>query len=334
VTVDRSNRRDRVCRALAGAVLAALVAGMLVSCDSGARSGLGDRGSRTPGTAGTTPTEPSGRPGAPAELNAALARWAGFPATSIPRPIVVLDEFPVPADGFATNAAQRAFACRRIDVAIRRFPDTPRRAMVSWSGGTTTAHAAIPAQDAVTLISGTGPPRGMDCSNVEPVRLTGVHLGTTEFGTDRGQVSSTAWIFTGPEVPGDGLSYPAVAPTELLRPPRNLSDGAVAATEIAPGGRSLTAYFFGTPTDAGACTLEYEAVVAESATAVAITIRPLPAATPSPTDMKCADVAEVRAVPVPLGGVLGGRVVVDGAGALAPVCPVGKVRTGGDEPAC
>lgn len=75
-------------------------------------------------------------------------------------------------------------------------------------------------------------------------------------------------------------------------------------------------------------------VVAESESAVAIMIRPLPAATPSPTDMKCADIAEIRAVAVPLAGVLGGRVVVDEAGALARVCPAGKVRMDGDEPLC
>ncbi|HEX2498931.1 MAG TPA: hypothetical protein VHO00_09015 [Actinomycetes bacterium] len=334
MTVDRSSPLGRVWPALATAFVAALLAGLLAGCDSSSRSGTGDTGSAAPGTGGTTPTGPSGGPSAPAELNAALARWEEFPATAVPRPVVVLEEFPVPADGFATNAAKRAFACRQIDVSIRRYPHTPRKATISWPGGTTTAHAVLPAEDAITMISGTGPPNGMDCSDVEPVRLTGVHLGTTEFGTDRGQVSTTAWIFTGPEVPGDGLSYPAVAPTEFFRPPPTLSDSELAATEIAAGGRSLTAYFYGTPTNAGACTLEYEAVVAESATAVAITIRPLPAATPSPTDMKCTDIAEVRAVSVPLAGVLGGRVVVDDAGTLAPVCPAGKVRTDGDEPRC
>lgn len=234
--------------------MAALLSGLLAGCDSGdssARSGTSDTAGAAPGTGATTPTGPSGPPSGPAELNAALTRWAEFPATAIPRPVVVLDEFPVPAAGIATNAAQRAFACRQIDVAIRRYPRAPRRALISWSGGTTTGHAALPAEDAVTLISGSGPPRGMDCSDVEPVRITGVHLGTTEFGTDRGQVSTTTWIFTGPEVPGDGLEYPAVAPTEFSRPPRNLSDGQLVATEIATGGRSLTAYFYGTrPTPA------------------------------------------------------------------------------------
>ena len=332
MTVDRSNRQARVWRGLAGAVVAALLAGLLAGCDSSDSDGfpgIGGTASSAPGTGGTAPTGPSSSPSTPPKLTAALARWAKFPATAMPRPIVVRDEFPVPAAGFATDAAKQAFACRKIDVAIRRYPDTPRGAKVSWSGGTTTTHAALPAQDAVTLMSGSGPPKGMDCSDVDPVRLTGVHLGTTEFGTDRGQVSATAWIFTGPEVSGASLGYPAVAPTEFYRPPRRLSDGQLAATEIAAGGRSLTAYFLGTPSDAGACTLEYEAVVAESETAVAITIRPLPAATPSPTDMKCAAIAELRAVTVPLAGVLGGRVVVDEKGALAPVCPAGKVRTDG-----
>jgi len=338
VTGNSGRRPDRAWRhAVAGAIVAALMAGMLAGCDSddsSAGSGAGDTGSTAPGTGGASPTGPSGSPSGPVELRAALARWDEFPATAIPRPIVVLDEFPVPEDGFATDPAKLAFACRQIEVAIRRFPDTPRMALVSWAGGTTTTHPALPAQDAVTMIAGTNAPKGMDCSDAEPVRLTGVHLGTTEFGTDRGQVSSTAWLFTGPEVPGDGLAYPALAPTEFHLPPRNLSTGNLAATEIAAGGRSLTAYFYGTPTDAGACTLEYEAAVAESETAVAITIRPLPAATPSPSGMKCAAIAEIRAVTVPLAGVLGGRVVVDKAGALARVCPNGKVRTDGSEPLC
>ncbi|HKE50527.1 MAG TPA: hypothetical protein VKE25_03360 [Actinomycetes bacterium] len=334
MTVDRSYLADRVWRVLAGTALAALLAATLAACDSGGDSGSAGPGSSSSGTTAAPPTTPTANPSAPKALTEALARWADFPAAAVPRPIVVLDEFPVPEYGVATNAAKLAFACGLIEVAIRRYPASPTRATVSWSGGTTTSHAALSAEDAVTFIAGTGTPKGLDCPDVKPVRLTGVHLGTTEFRTDRGRVSTTAWIFTGPEVPGDGFSYPAVRQTEFLRPPRKLSDGELAATEIAAGGRSLIAYFFGTPTNAGACTLEYEAVVAESETAVAITIRPLPAATPSPTDMKCATIAEVRTVTVALAGVLGGRVVVDRAGALAPVCPAGKVRTDGAGPRC
>lgn len=310
-------------------MLAGLVAaGFLAGCD-GSDDRAGD-GELTP-----TPTTPPASPSPPPrELRAALSRWADFPVAARPRPIVVLDEFPVPVDGFATNPAQLAFACRQIEAKIDKYPATPPHSLVTWAGGTTTAHDALPAEAAVGSMRTAGTPKGMGCADVEPVRLTRARLGQTKFGTDRGQVSTTAWIFTGPEVPGDGLDYPAVAHEEYLIPPRELAAGELPAVEVAAGGRSLTVFFYGTPTDAGACTSEYEAVVGESDTAVAIAIHAVPPAQPPPTDLACPEVSALRTLVVPLADILRARVVVDKDGALTPVCPIDGARTDAGPPFC
>jgi len=311
------------CRYLARLTFAAAAMALLAGCGE-TRAGPGPAPGGEPGD-GAMPAGPPAATASPPNLDTALAHWGSFPATVTPRPIVALDELPVPQDGFATDPAKLAFACRQIDAAIVRYPATPDRATLRWPDGTATEHRPLAAKDAVAAIDDAGPPTNVDCAGVAPVRITGIKLGETTLRTDRGLVTATGWTFTGPDVRGDGLSYPAIHEDRYWGFAPELRAGQLVATEVAADGRRLTAYFYGTPTNAGACTSEYEAIVAESPAAVAIALRTLPPAQPPPTDVACAEIAQLRTLTVSLAGPLGGRVVVDEQGGVTPVCPAGRI---------
>ncbi|MCI0686231.1 MAG: hypothetical protein L0Y54_03180 [Sporichthyaceae bacterium] len=320
--------RDRIVRMVGGTLAVVVAVAVLAACGDSTGVDIGG-----PGGSGAPPG-PSVEPAPAPDLDAALAKWAKFPVSAEPRPIVGLDDLPAPVDGFATDAAKLAFLCRQIDVAIDDYPDTPDQVAVRWADGSSTTHKAISAADVVARIEAAGVPKDVDCSGVQPVRLTGVSLGTAALRTDRGVGQADTWLFTGPGVAGDGLGYPALHPDEYWTVPVELRAGQLPVVAVSADGRALTVYFYGTPTDAGACTSEYEARFVESATAVAVAIRTVPPAQPAPTDVVCPEIAQLRMVEVELTEPLSGRVVVDETGALAPVCPVGRVDTTAGPPSC
>jgi hypothetical protein len=119
---------------------------------------------------------------------------------------------------------------------------------------------------------------------------------------------------------GAEFPYPAIAASAVWK-------GAVIAGSTTGGatlgadGRTLTLAFAGVPDTAGPCGADYKGGVAESASAVAVAIEKIPHASSSSGPAACTMVAQQRSVSVTLASPLGGRVVVDAAGAPVTVCP-------------
>jgi hypothetical protein len=271
----------------------------------------------------------------------ALAAWQGFPADRKPRPIVLLRNFS-PSRGFSTIEGKIAFLCSRFSLGGRLPTEVPSQANASWADGTKAAYPAISARDAYTAMTRTTPEiSSPDCnvmpkvasgtrstvasstrSTVAPVFVLGARLGVTGFETDRGLAQISAWLFTAAGANSD-LAYPAVAASAIwgggitnwsrLNSVTVSGDGRLLDLGLRTGG-------------IGPCDINYKAFVAESTTAVALTLEEIP---PSPltTPVTCAAASYAPTLKVALATPLGGRVVIDAAGAAISVCPEARPLT-------
>lgn len=274
---DGSVRAGRLWLMLGCTLTAALLAG----CTSGASSVPG------PGT---------GR------LRQALRAWSAFPASATPRPLVLTGP-PVadPASGFPNGDAKLAY----LEGAFKWPAGLP-------SGPATAAgYPLITAREAAQVLrsaAATGPP--------VPTRLTvtGVHLGTAVFGTDRGQRRLPAWLF-GLAGVHDPVGVLAVAASHIFAPTGRPANGRpfVDDARLARGGRTLTVRFTGAASGTGPCTASYSVTQATSRTAVAVAVKEHAHG----GSVACAAVGYTRQVTVALAAPLGGRVLVDAASGVA-----------------
>ena len=284
---------------------------MLLGAGCGAVPGQGQ---------GATPS--LGPSGAPA---AALERWKDFPAGARPRPVVWFGGtgLSLPSNGFPDGDSKMAAACNKLVLAGGlRLPTTgPAMTSARWPAGVTASYAGSisPAEafdDVMKLAKGGNP---SDCARVAPLVITSATVGTAGFFTDRGTAQMTAWIFQVPSVSGV-YAYPALPASAFWGGGRlPAGGGGPAGARVSDDGRTLTLGLVGGPDTPGPCGVDYSATVAESDAAVLVEVASR-FHTP-PAGGGCTDEGHARTVVVHLAAPLGGRVLVDAAGDVEPVCP-------------
>jgi len=159
-------------------------------------------------------------------------------------------------------------------------------------------------------------PTGMqssECASVPALEVTRVRPGLAGFQTDRGTAQMSAWLFTVAGSTGD-IAFPALAPSAFWARSFESGWGNGGAT-ISGDGRILTYGFTG-----GECDNGYKFAVAESKSAVAVVVAPIPNYGPM---QACSAVGVIRKITVPLASPLGGRVLVDEKGRVESACPAG-----------
>jgi len=195
-------------------------------------------------------------------LPPALQAWAAFPITASPRPLV----FP---GGFGTS------------------PDGPRgvygdeNAKLALLGGAFDPPVHLPAGPAIAdgfpIISAD---KAFDLLHPHPGTIAGIRLtmtdarlGNATFGSDRGERTLPAWIFSFTHVDGP-IPVLAVGPAAQWYPSalvghagQPYSAGAV----VGPDHRTLTVSFVGGQSGTGPCGVSYEVKLTESRTAVMVT---------------------------------------------------------------
>lgn len=252
----------------------------------------------------------------PSPPTAAVAAWAGFRADQVPRPIVLFWDL-LPAGGaFASNEAKIAGLCNKFVPGAPLPSGVPGQAVASWADGVNATYPAISAADAVAARSHPPPgARSQDCTAVAALALTGARFTTTQFKTDRGTATMSAWLFTSTVVTGD-LAFPALPLTAYWAD--GMSSAASESAAVGKDGRVINFKFWGAPSTSGPCGAEYKGVVAESASAAAIALWTIPHA--SSGGAACPAIAEQRIVTVTLASQLGGRVLANATGAAVAVC--------------
>jgi len=246
----------------------------------------------------------------------ALVLWQGFPAGEHPRPIVWIGN--ASPNGFTTDGGKIAAMCNRFALGGSLPKNLPPRAVATWTDGSTFAYAGISAAQALSAMSRATP--GMpasDCASVNPLVISGARLGIFDFDTDRGKAQMTAWLFTATGMSGE-FAYPAVKPAAFWNGGM-ISGISGHGTTLEAGGRSLTYRFWGASADSGPCGASYKGVLLESSSAVAIALQMIPNSAPG-APVACDAMARERSINVALASPLGGRVVVDAAGDVVPVC--------------
>jgi len=255
----------------------------------------------SPSATGSAP-ETTSRPSP--VLRAALAAWSTFPATAPRRPVVLLDgdNVDAPAEGFTDDALKEAFV------------DGAMAGPASYPSGATSSDGfdLITPQQAFTILktpSGSGPPATVT------LQVTKVTMGTGAFQTDRGNLAFPAWQFwmQGVQNPASVL---AISPMEMFSPPPpNHRPQGVGAGTIGHDDRTLLLTFAGPPAGTGPCEANFVASTAESASAVAVSLRAI--TSPHYQNVACAAVAVVRHLTIRLPTPLRNRVVVDAASRMA-----------------
>ena len=245
----------------------------------------------------------------------AFAAWRTFPADAKPRPLVMLWNFS-PQKGFSSGDGKMALLCNRFALDGYLPTDAPPFAGAAWADGTLASYRATSAAYAYQAMTSAAPAAsGPQCTTVEPIVVTAAHLGTFPFETDRGLAQISAWLFAA-RTAGSEIAYPAVSSSDIW-------GGGVTAwsqlrgATVSTDGRLLTVAYNGRPP----CGLSYKASVAESPTAVVVTLTGVSNSPPA-TSLVCPAVATGgEPVTVAIAAPLGGRVVVDPSAAVVPICP-------------
>ena len=253
-------------------------------------------------TATSSPTAATGHPSA--ILQAALVAWSNFPSAAPRRPVVLLygDKVNAPAQGFSDDALKEAF----LDGAIAG-PD-------SLPSGPTSSDGVdlITSQQAITILtvpSGSGPQATLT------IQVTKVALGTDTFQTDRGMLPLPAWQFRmqGVQNPASVL---AISPIEEFTPPQPSNrPQVVGAGTIGRDQRTLLLTFAGPPAGTGPCEANFVASSAESASAVAVSLRSI--TSPKYKNVACTQMAVDRHLTIALLTPLRNRVVIDASSLMA-----------------
>lgn len=236
--------------------------------------------------------------------SAALRLWAGFPVDASPRPVVLTGAaINDPATGF-TNAAEKiAYLSGDFDLGTA-LPSAPRA-----SGG----QPIMSASDALAILRGQG--AGAPAPTTA-LRITDVHLGNSTFSTDRGPRSLPAWIFTlaGVTDPAGVLAIPPAHRWPQSGQPHHPARFTVT---FSSDRHRATISFVGGPSGNGPCGAEYSIHLAQSSTAVEVSIQQLPSPNTS-SATACTTIALSRSLTVTLNPALGNRVMVDSSGTPLP----------------
>jgi hypothetical protein len=248
----------------------------------------------------------------------ALARWNDFPADRVPRPIVLLvNHNPNPLGAFDSGAGKLGYYCSKFSLGFLPTSEVPKQATITWADGTATGYGATSATDAFNAMrAAPAEASPADCASVPPLVLSGVRLGTSGYGTDRGTIQMSSWLFTATGLHGE-IAHPAVSQSNFWPGPILGTIGGGAT--VSSSGRDITFSFPGGPTE-GTCAVNYAGVVAESTHAVAVAVQSSPGRVEA-GPVSCDALGYDRFVTVTLASPLGGRVVVDASGAPIPVCP-------------
>jgi hypothetical protein len=253
----------------------------------------------------------------PSRPTAAVAAWQGFPADQLPRPIVLFWDLLPAGGGFASNEAKIAGSCNKFAPGAPLPSGAPGQAIATWGDGVSATYTAISAAAAVAARSHPPPGvRSQDCTAVPALVLTRPRFTTTQFKTDRGTATLSAWLFTSSVVTGD-LAFPALPLSAYWAD--GMSTAAPETATVGADGRAVRFKFWGAPSTAGPCGADYKGVVAESASAAAIALWTMPHAS-SGSSGACPAIAEQRTVTVTLVSQLGGRVLANSTGAAVLVC--------------
>ena len=243
--------------AVARRLLAALVVAVLLA---GCGSGSADRSGAAGSADRTGATDGEGRAGPPSggDPAAALAKWRSFPVAADPRPLVLVGAAVIdPATGFRTGDAKLGYVSGAFEPVVP-LPSGP---------ATAAGYSLITARAALDRLR----PGGKQPA-VHPVRIVAVSLGHAAFGTDRGARTLPAWRFT-LEQASDPAWVLAVAPKHLWPVVPAGSPGPERSATLSADGRAVTYRFYGTPAGPPPCGAEYAADVAESGTAVVLSVR-------------------------------------------------------------
>ncbi|GAA1630615.1 hypothetical protein ACFQY4_36495 [Catellatospora bangladeshensis] len=212
--------------------------------------------------------------GAAAKL---LDQWTAFPVSGSRRPLVLLGE-DVRADGYTGGGVAPGVA--RLETTLPG--DGPRRVRIELPGGGSAELPAISARQALdALMQGGLPPADYFAGPVSPLRITNVVLGTASFHTDRGDLTLPAWLFTSPQVRGP-MPVPAPAREAFWRPGQHGYRAAVAMLDADGVTLQVRMRAKGPGCPGEPSTPPWTAEVAESATAVVVSLR-FP---PTPTGLK------------------------------------------------
>jgi hypothetical protein len=254
--------------------------------------------------------------------NAALAAWQKFPANQVPRPIVLFGEIYPQGFRFTGGDQKMAAICNKFVLNARLPAELPGGATATWPDGTTAKFQSISAAEAFAAMSKAPEGTASQCATVSPLSITAARFAPAPWRTDRGTSTISSWLFTAMGIEGGELAQPAVQATALwggARTPYSGNGGATSSVD----GRSLTFFFVGAQEGTGPCQANYKGAVAESSSAVAVTVEaiPNPALGISQTPMACTLRGYSRSVKVNLGSPLAGRVVVDSRGQAVSVCP-------------
>jgi hypothetical protein len=239
---------------------------------------------------------------------AGLRKWADFPVTATPRPLVLVGPQVIdPAGGFRSGEDKEAYGNGAID-----FPASWAMAPAE-AGGYKIVSAGLAARPLAPAakVGGSAPGR---------LRVTAVRLGTARFTTDRGELSLPAWLFSFDRV-ADPATVLAIDPSERFTSPTGgaASPGAGAA-KMSADGRTLTVSYIGGQPGTGGCAGDQTAAAVETRTAVAVVFTPVPTP-PDPSGYACPAIGVIRTTTVTLARPLGPRVLITPAGDPYPVVP-------------
>jgi len=276
----------------------------------GGCAGAGTPGGQAVPEAPIGPAEPMGR------LDpAVLEGWRDFPIAREPRPIVLLDEVPKQV-GFATDEGKLAAIAGRYELATALPPAPPARLTVNLPDGPAELPSST-AEEALRRMRA-APQQDKADPNAAPLKITKIELGTAAFRTDRGEVRLPAWLFSAADALGP-MAVPALGADAFWQPAAGQRLTAALGGEraaVSADGRDVTVTLPAPPEPcAGDPPLRYEAVAVESATAVAVGVRAVPAGA-RPGDCVRTMILKTQPYQVQLQRPLGGRVLLDGAGAV------------------
>jgi hypothetical protein len=255
----------------------------------------------TGGTAGSTSPDPGTvyiGPALPAPVPngiltpaEALAKWASFPVTANPRPLVITQSGILVR--FDDQVAKLAFSAGAFTLQTT-LPTT-----TTSPSGT----SVISAADAFAQLRAQG-----SGTAATTLVITGAALTTTEFATDRGATQLPVWSFTIAGVTGPVmvLAVPASSRWATLENP--------SGTTATITGNTLAVTFYGAPPISGGCGADYSVKTTSSDTAVVLAFTETGPPSTSKSAIACPALAAQRTVSVTLASALGNRVLTDTTG--------------------
>jgi hypothetical protein len=233
-------------------------------------------------------------------VEAALEMWSDFPVDASPRPLLVLPGRHIvdPMYGFRDSELK----CAYLDGAFvppATFPAGP---------STAEGYRIISPAEAFATLKAAGDGQGSDTT----LQVTEIRLESATFETDRGPKLLPAWLVSLQDVQNPAAVL-AIAPGSQFLTPEVVDFHGIGGARLGADPTRLRVVFSGDE-PLHAPPPEYAAEVAESETAVAVTIR---ATTPR---LGAIGVADAREIEVTLRVPFGARVLVDGrSGAPRPV---------------